>query len=78
MCGFECLCGFGRGDSVDVCWVCVGIVEVVVKVLCCGLLIVVIYGVDDGLVFIDLISDCYVLFVCSVGVWIVYWWVNYV
>lgn len=75
--GLECLRGLGRGDSADARRVRAGIAEAAAKAPRRGLPIVVIHGVDDGLVPIDLTSDRYVPLARSAGARIAYWRVNH-
>jgi hydroxybutyrate-dimer hydrolase len=74
--GLACLRALGRGDSADARRVRAGIAEAAAKAPHRGLPIVVIHGVDDGLVPIHMTSDRYVPLARDAGAQIAYWRVN--
>lgn len=71
--GLNCLRALGRGDSADARRVRAGIAEAAAKPPRRGLPIVVIHGLDDGLVPISMTSDRYVPLARKAGAQIAYW-----
>ncbi len=71
--GLNCLRALGRGDSADARRVRAGIAEAAAKAPRRGLPIVVIHGLDDGLVPISMTSDRYVPLARKAGAQIAYW-----
>jgi hydroxybutyrate-dimer hydrolase len=71
--GLNCLRALGRGDSADARRVRAGIAEATAKAPRRGLPIVVIHGLDDGLVPISMTSDRYVPLARKAGAQIAYW-----
>ncbi|WP_312785849.1 3-hydroxybutyrate oligomer hydrolase family protein, partial [Stenotrophomonas indicatrix] len=74
--GVNCLRALGRGDSADARRVRAGITAATAKAPRRGLPIVVIHGLDDGLVPISMTSDHYVPLARKAGAQIAYWRVN--
>lgn len=74
--GLTCLRALGSADSADARRVRAGIAEAAVKAPRRGLPIVVIHGIDDGLVPIGMTSDRYVALARSAGAQIAYWRVD--
>lgn len=74
--GLNCLRALGVGDSTDARRVRTGIADAAAKPPRRGLPIVVIHGVDDGLVPISMTSDRYVPLAREAGAQIAYWRVN--
>ncbi|WP_448135828.1 3-hydroxybutyrate oligomer hydrolase family protein [Stenotrophomonas rhizophila] len=74
--GLNCLRALGRGDSADAGRVRAGIAEAAAKAPRRGLPIVVIHGMDDGLVPISMTSDRYVPLARKAGAQIAYWQVD--
>jgi hydroxybutyrate-dimer hydrolase len=71
--GLNCLRALGRGDSADARRVRAGIAEAAATAPRRGLPIVVIHGLDDGLVPISMTSDRYVPLARKAGAKIAYW-----
>ncbi|QHB71420.1 3-hydroxybutyrate oligomer hydrolase family protein [Stenotrophomonas sp. 364] len=71
--GLNCLRALGRGDSADARRVRAGIAEAAATAPRRGLPIVVIHGLDDGLVPISMTSDRYVPLARKAGAQIAYW-----
>lgn len=74
--GLNCLRALGQGDSADARRVRAGIAEATAKAPRRGLPIVVIHGMDDGLVPISMTSDRYVPLARKAGAQIAYWRVD--
>ncbi|MEG0184209.1 MAG: 3-hydroxybutyrate oligomer hydrolase family protein, partial [Stenotrophomonas sp.] len=74
--GLHCLRALGSSDSTDAKRVRAGIAGAVAKAPRRGLPIVVVHGVDDGLVPISMTSDRYVPLARKGGAQIAYWRVN--
>ncbi|SMR81217.1 MULTISPECIES: 3-hydroxybutyrate oligomer hydrolase family protein [Stenotrophomonas] len=74
--GLNCLRALGNGDSADARRVRGGIAAATAKAPRRGLPIVVIHGIDDGLVPISMTSDRYVPLARKAGAQITYWRVN--
>lgn len=74
--GLNCLRALGNGDSADARRVRAGIAAATAKAPRRGLPIVVIHGIDDGLVPISMTSDRYVPRARKAGAQIAYWRVN--
>ncbi|MEG2802883.1 3-hydroxybutyrate oligomer hydrolase family protein [Stenotrophomonas sp.] len=74
--GLQCLRALGRDDGADARRVRAGMAEAVAGVPQRSVPIVVIHGVDDGLVPITLTSDRYVARARDAGAQIAYWRVN--
>lgn len=75
--GLNCLRALGVGDSRDALRVRAGIAETIAKPPRKGVPIVVIHGLDDGLVPIGMTSDRYVPLARRAGARIAYWRVNH-
>ncbi|WP_353098781.1 3-hydroxybutyrate oligomer hydrolase family protein [Stenotrophomonas lactitubi] len=75
--GLNCLRALGNGDSADARRVRAGIAAATAQAPRRGLPIVVIHGLDDGLVPISMTSDRYVPFARKAGAQIAYWRVNH-
>ncbi|MGG6341967.1 3-hydroxybutyrate oligomer hydrolase family protein [Stenotrophomonas indicatrix] len=75
--GLNCLRALGNGDSADARRVRAGIAAATAQAPRRGLPIVVIHGIDDGLVPISMTSDRYVPFARKAGAQIAYWRVNH-
>jgi hydroxybutyrate-dimer hydrolase len=71
--GLSCLRSLSTGDSADAKRVRAGIARAAAKAPRTGLPIVVIHGIDDGLVPISLTSDRYVPLARAAGAQIAYW-----
>lgn len=74
--GLNCLRALGKGNSADARRVRAGIAAATAKAPRRGLPIVVIHGLDDGLVPINMTSDRYVPMARNAGAQIAYWRVN--
>lgn len=74
--GLSCLRALGTADSIDAKRVRAGIADADAKAPRRGLPIVVIHGIDDGLVPISMTSDRYVPLARAAGAQIAYWRVN--
>lgn len=74
--GLSCLRALGQGDSTDARRVRSGIADATTQPPRRGLPIVVIHGIDDGLVPIHMTSDRYVPLARKAGAQIAYWRVN--
>lgn len=74
--GLACLRALGTGDSADARRVRAGILAAATNAPRRDLPIVVIHGLDDGLVPISMTSDRYVALARSAGAQIAYWQVN--
>lgn len=71
--GLRCLHALGNGDSADAQRVRTGIANAAAKAPRAGLPVVVIHGIDDGLVPISMTSDRYVPQARAAGAQIAYW-----